>query len=82
MSKEKFSVSLSKDEVSMVVHALVAIVEATEEVLVNDPLNESVAEEMETARHLMSRISIQLIKKHNESKNIFTDEVEANPERN
>ena len=77
-------VKLSKDEVSMIVHALVAIIEASGEVLEYDSLNLEVTEDRETARHLLSKISIHLIKQHNknESESALPFTVASNPELN
>jgi len=80
MSKE--AIQLSRDEVSMIAESLMAIIDASSDVLESDSMNIAVKEDREIARHLLSRISIHLIKQHDKSKVTFFVPMAANPELN
>lgn len=64
------------------IHALIDIVSVCEDALELEPLNVNASTEMETARHLLSKISIHIIKQHNGIKSKDIIPMAGNPELN
>ena len=73
---------ISKDEASLMCGALIDVISVCRDALELEPLNANAATEMETARHLLSKISIHIIKQHNGIKSKDIIPVAGNPELN